>query len=478
MALLSSAISGVKWSSFSQIGRQTLQLITTIVLARTLAPSDFGLMSMAMVVIGFLNIFRDLGTSSAIIQRKDISNKLLSSIFWVNVGFGVLVTLVVYFLAPIIAEFYNDLRLTLLLKVLSATFLISSVGISHQALLERNLEFSKLAWAEIAATLLGASVGIGFAFAGAGVWSLVFQALSTAVISTLLLSFFLDSWRPSFLFDIPETRAVARFSLNLSGFNITNYFVRNADYLLIGKFLGAQELGYYSLAYRIMLYPLQNVTAVISRVMFPVYSRIRDENDKFRKGYLKVAGSIALITFPMMLGMIGVSDCFVSVFFGEKWRVVSLLLMIFSPIGLLQSIEATTGTIYLAQSRTDWMFRWGMATGIFSVICFVIGLRWGIVGVASSYMVGTILLAYPGFLIPFKLINLKVVDLLRGVWRPFVCSVVMLIAVFCGHVLLEAHVSPSQLLAILLFIGLGTYAINSSILNRADVQNMLAYLRQ
>lgn len=331
MALLASAISSVKWSSISQVARQVLQILTTIVLAKTLSPSDFGLMSMAMVVIGFLNIFRDLGTSSAVIQRRDLSEKLLSSIFWVNVLFGTAVTIVVYFFAPMVASFYNEMRLTPVLKLLSASFLISSAGITQQALMERKLEFTKLARAEIAATFFGAAVGITLAFSGAGVWSLVFQALSSAVVSTILLSFFFSSWRPRLLFDFTETKEVARFSLNLSGFNITNYFVRNADYLLIGKFLGAQELGYYSLAYRIMLYPLQNVTSVISRVMFPVYSRIRDDNKKFKIAYLDVAGTIALITFPMMLGMMGVSNYFVSVFFGEKWRVVSLLLIIFSP---------------------------------------------------------------------------------------------------------------------------------------------------
>lgn len=191
MALLSSAILSVKWSSISQIARQALQILTTIILAKTLAPSDFGLMSMAMVVIGFLNIFRDLGTSSAIIQRHDLSEKLLSSIFWVNVVFGTVVTLVVYFFAPMVASFYNELRLTFVLRLLSASFLISSIGITQQALLERKLEFTKLAKVEITATLFGAVAGITLAFSGAGVWSLVFQALSTAFVSTILLSFFL-----------------------------------------------------------------------------------------------------------------------------------------------------------------------------------------------------------------------------------------------------------------------------------------------
>ncbi len=478
MTLLSSAVTGVKWSSASQVGRQVVQLITTIILARTLAPSDFGLMSMAMVVVGFLNVFRDLGTSSAIVQRKDVSEKLLSSIFWVNVVFGCVVTLGIFVLSGPIANFYNDMRLVPVLKALSASFLISSIGIPYQALLERKLEFSKLAKVELTSTLMGAMIGIFLAFRGGGVWSLVFQSLSAVIVSTILLILFFNDWRPKIIFDLAEIKTVAGFSLNLSGFNITNYFVRNADYLLIGKFLGAQELGYYSLAYRIMLYPLQNVTAVVSRVMFPLYSRIREDNSRFRNAYLRIAASIAIITFPMMVGMLGVSNHFVIAVFGEKWRVVGILLMIFSPIGLLQSIEATTGSIYQAQGRTDWMFRWGIFTGILAVIAFIIGLKWGITGVATSYLVVTLLWTYPGFMIPFKLIDLKVVELIRCTWRPFVCSLGMLGAVTLCSVLFADHVSPMQLFAILFLVGVSTYAINSFVLNRSDIQEMLSYLRQ
>lgn len=471
-------MSGIKWSTVSQFGRQVLLLTTTIILAKTLLPSDFGLMSMAMVVVGFLNVFRDLGMSSAIIQRETISDRLLSSLFWVNVVFGSLMMTAVFLLAPFIADFYNETRLTLMLKALSALFLISSLGITHQALMERNLEFGKLAKAELISTLFGAGVGITLAIEGAGVWSLVFQTLSAVLVSTIMLSFFLHKWRPKFSFDLGEMRTVARFSLNLSGFNITNYFVRNADALLIGKFLGAQDLGYYSLAYRIMLYPLQNVTASVSRVMFPVYSKIRRENDKFRNAYLKVASTIAFITFPMMVGMMGVSDRFVMVFFGEKWRVVGLLLMIFSPVGLLQSIEATTGAIYLAHSRTDWMFRWGLATGVLGVIGFVVGLRWGIMGVAASCLIVALVSTYPGFRIPFGLIDLKVGDLARSVWRSLLCSVLMFFAVSATALLLSPGLSDKVALSILFLVGATSYALASQLFNRKSVSQVFRWLRE
>jgi len=311
------AVSGIKWSTVSQVGRQGTQLVTTIILARLLSPSDFGLVGMAMVVIGFIGIFKDLGTSAAIIQRKKLSEGLLSSIFWVNVGFGALAMAVLFFGAPLGGLFYHEPRVDAILRVLSLTFFISGLSILQQALLERSLAFKKLAKVEISAVAAGAAVGIGMAFSGFGVWSLVFQSLTTVSVTTILLWLF-STWRPKWIFHWSEVKSVSSYSLNLTGFSIFNYFARNADYLLIGRYLGAQDLGYHTLAYRILLFPLQNISSVIGRVMFPVYSGIREDNTRFAKAYLKVASTIALITFPMMLGVLALAKPFVLTVFGIK----------------------------------------------------------------------------------------------------------------------------------------------------------------
>lgn len=477
MALLTTAVSAVKWSSVSQFGRQIVQLVTTAILARTLLPSDFGLMGMAMVVIGFLNVFRDMGTSSALIQRKDISNNLLSSVFWLNIGFGCLVSLVVYFLAPLLADFYSEQRLVPMLEVLSVSFLISSMSISHQAVLERNMEFSKLAKVEIIATSAGAITGIVLALLGLGVWSLVFQAVSTAIVSSVLLTFVFSDWRPRFFFGLQETKMISRFSLNLSGFNIANYFVRNAPYLLIGKYLGAQDLGYYSLAYRLMLYPLQNITAVVSRVMFPLYSKIGDDNARIQRGYLKVTQAIAFITFPMMLGMMAVSRYFVLSIFGEQWLPVSTLVIILAPIGLIQSIDATTGSLYQSKGRTDWMLRWGVFSGVIAVAALVLGLKWGILGVAIGYLVATAIWTYPGLAIPLKLIEMRVKTLMRGLYRPLLCSILMVLAVEFSEFLLQNSLGVHAAFVVLLSLGILAYAVFSVLLNREGITRLLAIVK-
>ncbi|MBE0447286.1 MAG: MOP flippase family protein [Actinobacteria bacterium] len=472
ISLKQSANSGIKWSLTSQFSRQGMQFATTIILARLLAPSDFGLKGMAMVVIGFVFLFKDLGTSAAIIQRKHLSEEFLSSIFWVNVVFGFFATGVLFMSAPVIASFYREPRVTPILGVLSLTFLISGFSILHQAILQRNLAFNKLAKVEIGSIIAGSVIGIGAALLGAGVWSLVYQTLAVAAMTTILL-WTSSSWRPKLVFHWTEVKSVSSYSLNLTGFNIFNYFSRNADNLLIGRFLGAQALGYYALAYRIMLLPLQNISYMVGRVMFPVYSQIQDDDSRFRRVYLKAASAIALVTFPLMLGLMGASKLFVLTVFGAQWAPVILLLIVLAPVGLIQSISTTAGSIYQAKGYTNWMLRWGLVSGSLTVIAFAVGLQWGVVGVAVAYAITSITLTPPTFAIPFRLINLRLRDLGFVLWRPFLNSSLMLIVLLSLRSVLPIDLPEELALAVLVPAGAVTYLLASWMIDRSHVRQVL-----
>lgn len=476
MSLRRSAITGVKWSSISHFGRRGLSLLTTIILARLLVPADFGLVAMAAVVLGFIELFKDLGTAAAVIQRKDITQALLASIFWLNAIFGLAAAIVLYLLAPALGVFYREPQVVPIMQVLSLSFLLSGLSTLQQALLERDLEFEKLARMEIGTALCAGLVGVTAAFYGHGVWSLVYQMLAGNLLATLLL-WSASRWRPSWQFDWPEIRSVMNFSLNLTGFSIFNYFARNADKFLIGRFLGPQDLGYYDLAYRLMLYPLQGISVVISRVMFPLYSRMQEDADQFRWTYLKVASAIALISFPLMLGLTALAEPFVLALFGPAWTPVIPLLMILAPIGALQSIGTTVGTIYEAKGRTDWLLWWGIGAGSLIMLSFVIGLPWGILGVTVSYALMYLLIAYPSFAIPFRLIGLKVRDLGAVLWRPAVCSLVMY-AVVAGATLLFPVDQPEWVtLAVLVPLGVAVYFACSWAINRALLVEVVSIVR-
>ena len=470
-----STISGVKWSSASQFGRQGLYFIVTAILARMLSPSDFGLMGMAIVVIGFGELFKDLGTSAAIIHKKFPSDALLSSIFWVNVGFGCGFTGVIFFISPLASFFYNEPRLTGILHVLSLSFILSGLSILHNALLRKKMAFDVLAKIELFASIVGGVIGVGAAYFGAGVWSLVSQAIVTTFLTTICL-WFGSTWRPKFIFSWEEIKSVYFYSLNLTGYSIFNYFARNADYLLIGRYLGTQDLGYYTLAYRLMLYPIQSVTSIFGKVLFPAFSQIKNDNTRFRRVYLKICSSISIITFPMMVGLWIVSESFVFTFVGEKWQPVSKLLMILAPVGMVQSIGATVGSIYQAKGKTDWMFRWGVASGTFVTICFIIGIRWGIIGVAWSYFLAISILIIPSFSIPFKLIDLKFCELLLYLVRPMVGSIAMLSVLIVIKSAVSNYLDPAWELSILITAGITFYGAFMCLFNKSQMLELYSVL--
>lgn len=474
LTLLQKTVTGVKWNLASQGTQQVAQLLTTIVLARLLQPYDFGLVGMAIVVIGFLSLFKDLGTSAAVIQTREVTEELLSSVFWANTAFGCLITIMLAAAAPLAALFFHEPRVTAILRVLSLSFVISASSILQKTIFERELEFRITARAEAVGVIAGAVIGITSALMGAGVWALVAQSLTTAsVVSVLLWS--LSDWRPKMLFHWEEIRRVSRYSLNLTGFNTVNYLARNADYLLIGRFLGATSLGVYTLAYRIMLYPLQTVTTVTSRVMFPAYSQLQDDNARFRSVYLRTVAMTALVTFPMMVGIFTIAQPFVLSIFGENWAIVIPLIKILAPVGLMQSILATIGTIYQAKGRTTEFFVWGVASSSLIVAGFLVGLRWGVLGVATSYAIVMLVIIIPGFAIPFHFIDLRLTTLVASLVRPLAASILMALVVMAVSTVLT-HIAQLAALQLLVATGVIAYIAGSWFVNRDQFRQVLALI--
>ncbi len=439
MNIKQQTISGLEWSAGAQIAKQGLQFIISVILIRLLTPKDFGLIGMIMVFTGFAGLFSELGFGAALIQRKEIEERHLSSIFWLNVATGLILTCVVLAIAPVVATFYNEPRLKLLTIVLSATFFIGSIGIVQKAILKRSMNFRMLAIVETLAMVIAGIFAIAIAFLGFGVWSLVWQAIVSAIIGVIIL-WFLSDWKPSLRFNKNAAKELLGFSGNLLAFNVFNYWARNVDDLLIGKVIGSSGLGIYNRAYSIMLMPLRQISFTVGQVMFPTLSKIQDDKVRVKHLYLSTISIIALITFPMMMGLLVVADSFVLALFGPKWADLIPILQVFCLLGMIQSIVTTVGWIYQSQGRTDWMFWWGIVAGIIVIISFVIGILLGsLMTVVYCYTIANILLIYHNFTIPGKLINMAFSDVVRSVSGVFGCAVLM-----AGGVYLLGMILPSE----------------------------------
>ena len=427
-SLTQKATSGVAGSAIFQISRQLLSLLSVSILARHVPPSAYGLVAMAAVLMNFLDTFRDLGTTNALVREPHLTGTLLSTVFWVNCILGVLVPACIVGLSVPTARFFHEPALAPVVRAFSLVFLINSLGVIPTALLNREMAFRKINLASFLGAVAGTTVAITTAIRGGGVWSLVFGTLTNNLVNTAACWFF-SPWHIQWVFQWKAFHSIASYTLYLSGFNVLNYFARNADNLIVGRMLGSVPLGFYQMAYNLMTFPLQNFTAVITQVLFPALSQVSDDNARFRTAYIRTCMLIGLFTFPAMLGVAVVAKPFVIVILGKKWLPVAGLLIVFGPVGMSQSVVSTVGLVYNAKGRSDWMFRWGVFSSILYVASFFIGLPWGIIGVASAYAAMNALLIVPCLLIPFRFIELSLVEFVRNLWPALKAALVMSVLV-------------------------------------------------
>lgn len=451
---------GMRWNALSAWGTQAVQLGVSIVLARLLAPQDYGVLAMATVFLGFLNLFRTMGFSAVIVQRPNIDNRLLDSLFYTNFAVACLLAILAFAAGPLCTWIYGDIRVAQVLAVLGLNFILTACAVVPSALLTRQLKFDRLALANVAATLLSGVTSILLALAGWGVWSLVAGAFVKSLIDTGLCHLFC-SWHPTLMFDWSEVRSVVRFGTHVTGFNFFNYFSRNADSAIIGKFLDASCLGFYSLALGIMIRPLTAVTNVIGTILFPALSKTQDNDARFRTTYLRACGAIAFVTFPMMLGLAAVAVPFVHVVLGKKWLPAVPVILALAPLGAVQSVGETAKQIFLAKGRSDCYLWWGVGTGVAYVVCFLAGLPWGITGVAWAYLTTGSAMTVLGLWIASRLVDDLTLRDLGATIRPHVVnSVVMALLVrTCVAAMEDLGVSPPLVLVVSVLSGIIVYIL-------------------
>lgn len=450
---------GVAWSSSFQVARQVLQVVSVSVLARHVPPAAYGLVAMAVLVTNLLETVRDAGTAQALIREREMSDELASTVFWLNCLLGGAVTLLLLLSAYPAARFFHEPQLIPVLRVVSLSFFLGAISVVPTALLNRSMDFRSLALVQTAAAVFGTGVAIAVALEGGKVWSLVLGTLSTVAATTI------GVWlvapvhlKPVFHRD--AARRILKFGMNLSGFHFFNYFSRNADNLLVGKFLGSAPLGFYQMGYMLMTYPLQNLTSMVNQVVYPAMAKFHDDHQRLRLAYLRISALVALVTLPIMMGLGVTASTFVRVFLGSRWAPVATLLTVFAPLGAMQSIHATVGVLYTTQARTDLMFRWTVFCSICYVLSFILGLHWGIMGVATCYAIVWTLLMVPSFLIPFRLVELSVWTFLKTLWPTAWVSLVMTACCAAWRYLLYRFTITNPFVDLLstVFVGIAIYA--------------------
>ncbi|MCM5527634.1 MOP flippase family protein [Parasegetibacter sp. NRK P23] len=377
---------GIKWSLIDQVVRQIVVLVISGILSRLLTPSEYGLLGMATVVIGFLQVMKDAGLGASIIQRREITDAEVSTIFWFNVMAGFALAIVLALVSPLLAVFFGESKLVVLTAVLALNFALSSFGIVPDILIRKTLDFKSFFFRNLGAVLVGGVVGIALAFKGAGVWALVAQSFVTTLIN-IFIGFRMITWRPSLVFRISLLKSHLKFALPLLGDSSINYWVRNIDNLLVGRMLGSTALGLYTRAYTLMLLPVRQISGTLSRVMFPSFSLIQEDEQKIRDQYQKLVALIAAICFPLMAFLGVYAQEVILVVYGKGWLDVVPIFRVLCLLGALQSIGTLSGAVFSAKGKTLLMMKVGLVAKAVMIAGIVIGLvKGGLVGMAWGYL--------------------------------------------------------------------------------------------
>lgn len=418
------------WVTLTNVFDRVLQLGRLVVLARILSPADFGLMGIALLTLAVLRQFSQLGIDTALIQREEENiDHYLNTAWSMKIARSVIIAAVAFLLAPYAAAFFNEPRTTDIIRVLALTPLIGGFHNPGPVYFGKDLEFHKDFVYSLSGTVANVAVAIPAALVFQNVWALVFGSLAAAVTS-LLVSYVIHDYRPRPTFDFEQARELFGYGKWIFGSGIVLFLINQGDDAFVGWFLGAAALGFYQMAYRFSNAPATEITHVISRVVFPAYSKVQSEQEKLREGYLRTVQLTTVISFPAAAGIVVISPIFVEVFLGSKWLPMVLPMQVLAMWGAIRSLGATVGPLFEALGRPDVNTKLqALKLVLIAVFIYPATAMWGITGTALV-IVGNSLITNPladYFAITFVDGSYKRFVQLIG--YPFIGSLVMAISV-------------------------------------------------
>jgi PST family polysaccharide transporter len=375
---------GVVYLGLSQAWQIICTIVSTLIVARILSPADYGVVAMAGPITGFILIFQNLGLNQALVQSKSLDEDQINALFWYNMAASVVIGIIFLLLSPVVAWFYSDGRPAEIMAASALTVLVSGSMLQHMALLNRAMRYRALSLISIVGSTSGLLLTIVLAEWLRSYWAIFLGTFGGTALSCCF-AWWLNPWRPRFVFSARGTRGLLVFGANVTGFNVLNYLSRNIDNVLIAKVWGAAQLGLYDRSYRLMMFPLQNINMPLSRVMLPTLSRLYDDEKKFRRVYVSSIRALALFSVPGVMACALCSHEVVILLLGDRWAEADKIFFWLSLAAITQPVGNATGWLFMSSGRAGAMMRWGMVSTPITIASFLIGLPWGASGVAAAY---------------------------------------------------------------------------------------------
>ncbi|MCA1656931.1 MAG: lipopolysaccharide biosynthesis protein [Actinobacteria bacterium] len=379
---------GMRWGVVDQGLQQVMRLLITVILTKLVAPREFGLIGMALVVTDLAVLIGDAGLGPALVHRRELTRAHIKSAFTATAVFGGILACLVAATAGPVAGFFDQPNLRPVLMVMSVVFALKAVEQTPRYLLQRSFLFRPLVCTSAASAAVGGSIGVVLAVTGHGVWALVAYYVSeacTKLVTSAWAAYRAGVWHPGFSLDRASLRELMAFGAYVSGYRLILYVQTHLDNLLVGKVLGAAALGYYSIAYRLMLFPILKVAEVVSMVMLPALSSIQHDRKRILAAFMQAERSIALVCFPLSIGTAVAAPLLVQVVLGERWLPAVATIQILALNGPRLVVVRLNGAVYQALGKPSWDFWLGaLGLGLYAG-GFALGLPHGIAGVAVGF---------------------------------------------------------------------------------------------
>jgi O-antigen/teichoic acid export membrane protein len=472
MGLKQEAVTGVIWSATQKWGVRIISFLVMVILARLVAPNAFGLVAYATVFINFAQIFVDQGFSDAIVQFPNLEDDHLDTAFWISILTGAFLTTGTFLASGVIAKGFHEPDLVPVLKWLSPVFIVSALSSVQQSLLRRHIAFKSLSIRSLIATVASAIVSITMAFLGFGVWSLVAKLLVEGVVGTIAL-WQVSTWRPHFHLSRRRFRELFSFGINIVGGNFVDFLSTNADNFLIGYFLGTLALGYYSLAYNLLIVLTDLLVTVPNVVAFPIFSKIQNDQNRYKSAFYEVTQLQSLMAFPVFLGLLVVAPEAIRVLYSDKWATSIPVVQVLMLTGITRSASYFYSSVFRASGKPSWRFGIYALNAVLNVVGFLIVVRMGIVAVAVSYVVVSYALMPLYFFLIQKLVKITVLSHLKQYATAFLSSIIMIVVVIVSRYFIGQNFSMLVHLIVFILAGAGTYLLAIRFIHPALFSKML-----
>lgn len=423
-------VSGTVWTTISTITTSVVQLLRLAILARLLAKADFGLVAILMLVLGVSQALSDLGFSSAIMHKKDISQKEFSSLYWIQFAIFGLFYLVVLFVSPWVAEFYNEPLLVSLLPITMLDILFQGLGKLYDVLAQKNFQFKLLAIRNIISAIVSLLIAVVMAYYGFGVYSLVISTLAHTLILQVWNFFVGQRYiKLCFYVSIKPVLPLIRIGLYQMGTQILDYLSSKIDILLLGKFLGTESLGVYNLAKELILKVVAIVNSIANRVILPFFAVMQDDNAKMRHNYCRLLSMLSYINFPICAGIGALSAVLVPILYGNNYVELAPVVTIFSFWGMFVCIGNPVGNIVTAKGRTDLSFVYTIVRLLIHIPVTIVLAPLGLNVLAIGMVAMAVLMFFVAwFLELYKTIGLSLRDYLSAFYKNLVVATCIVIA--------------------------------------------------